>query len=258
MSQAQPQRPAEEYQDPIKYGDVFDVSGDLASKPIAPRDAATMQAAENMLLGQTLRGGPAAVMQSAANINERTGLVGHSDVTDVARDQGVTVTETVVDDQRVIVESIGSQMVGQYVQPNVPMRTPGATLDKDSITIGEALEASAMSAGDKPIDQSDAAAIQAAEVRATGKNEITPGSIGAEAQSAASLNTRAMRDQDKTTLGDILTDATRKLPEDKAVTKEDAERVISAEIRNDPTMTTTPGGVAASVAAAARINQQQG
>ncbi|KAG7014451.1 hypothetical protein SDJN02_24628, partial [Cucurbita argyrosperma subsp. argyrosperma] len=218
MSQAQPQRPAEEYQDPIKYGDVFDVSGDLASKPIAPRDAATMQAAENMLLGQTPRGGPAAVMQSAANINERTGLVGHSDVTDVARDQGVT----------------------------------------DSITIGEALEASAISAGDKPIDQSDAAAIQAAEVRATGKNEITPGGIGAEAQSAASLNTRAMRDQDKTTLGDILTDATRKLPEDKAVTKEDAERVISAEIRNDPTMTTTPGGVAASVAAAARINQQQG
>ena len=110
MSQAQPQRPAEEYQDPIKYGDVFDVSGDLASKPIAPRDAATMQAAENMLLGQTPRGGPAAVMQSAANINERTGLVGHSDVTDVARDQGVTVTETVVDDQRVILESIGGQV----------------------------------------------------------------------------------------------------------------------------------------------------
>lgn len=96
-------------------------------------------------------------------------------------------------------------MVGKYVQPNVPMRSPGATLDKDSITIGEALEASAISAGDKPIDQSDAAAIQAAEVRATGNNEITPGGIGAEAQSAASLNTRAMRDQDKTTLGDILT-----------------------------------------------------
>ncbi|KAL4038685.1 hypothetical protein IC575_002308 [Cucumis melo] len=150
------------------------------------------------------------------------------------------------------------KVVGQFVQPNVPMRSPGATLDKDSISIGEALEASAVSAGDKPIDQSDAAAIQAAELRATGENKIIPGGIGAEAQSAATLNTRAMRNEDKTTLGDILTDATRKLPGDKTVTKEDAERVISAEIRNAPTMATTPGGVAASVAAAARLNQRQG
>ncbi|XP_008451333.1 late embryogenesis abundant protein D-34 [Cucumis melo] len=258
MSQAQPQRPAEDNQDPIKYGDVFDVSGELASKPIAPRDAATLQAAENMVLGQTPRGGPAAVMQSAANLNERAGLVGHSDVTDVAVNEGVNVTETVVDGQRFVVESVGGQVVGQFVQPNVPMRSPGATLDKDSISIGEALEASAVSAGDKPIDQSDAAAIQAAELRATGENKIIPGGIGAEAQSAATLNTRAMRNEDKTTLGDILTDATRKLPGDKTVTKEDAERVISAEIRNAPTMATTPGGVAASVAAAARLNQRQG
>ncbi|XP_038899811.1 late embryogenesis abundant protein D-34-like [Benincasa hispida] len=256
MSQPQPQRPAGDYQDPIKYGDIFDVSGDLASKPIAPRDAATMQAAENMVLGQTPRGGPAAVMQSAANINERAGLVGHSDVTDVARDEGVTVIETVVDGQRFVVESVGGQVVGQFVQPDVPMRSRGATLDNDSITIGEALEASAVSVGDKPVDQSDAAAIQAAEVRATGKNEIIPGGIGAEAQSAATLNTQAMRDENKTTLGDILTDATQKLSGDKAVTREDAERVISAEIRNDPAMATTPGGVAASVAAAARLNQQ--
>lgn len=84
------------------------------------------------------------------------------------------------------------------------MRAPGAALDRDSITIGEALEASVVSARDKPVDQSDAAAIQAAEVRATGKNEITPGGIGAEAQSAAMLNARAIRDEDKTTLGDVL------------------------------------------------------
>lgn len=110
MSQPQPQKPAGDYQDPIKYGDVFNVSGELASKPIAPRDAATMQAAENMVLGQTPRGGPAAVMQSAANVNERIGLVGHSDVSDVARDEGVTVTETVVDGQRFVVESVGGQV----------------------------------------------------------------------------------------------------------------------------------------------------
>lgn len=95
--------------------------------------------------------------------------------------------------------------MGRFVQPNVPMRSPGATLDNDSISIGEALEASAVSAGDKPINQSDAAAIQAAEVRATGENNIIPGGIGAEAQSAATLNTRVMLNENKTTLGDILT-----------------------------------------------------
>lgn len=54
-----------------------------------------------------------------------------------------------------------------------------------------------------------------------------------------------------------LQDATTKLPADKEVTRGDAERVIAAELRNNPNMATTPGGVAATVAAAARINQEQ-
>lgn len=49
--------------------------------------------------------------------------------------------------------------------------------------------------------------------------------------------------------------ARAKLPSDKLVTRRDAEGVISAEIRNDPNLCTRPGGVAASVAAAARLNQ---
>lgn len=49
--------------------------------------------------------------------------------------------------------------------------------------------------------------------------------------------------------------ATGKLPDDKPATCEDAERVIGAELRNDPSMATYPGGVAESVAAAARLNQ---
>ncbi|KAI9119961.1 hypothetical protein K1719_008930 [Acacia pycnantha] len=53
-------------------------------------------------------------------------------------------------------------------------------------------------------------------------------------------------------------EATRhKLPADKQVTREDAEGVIGAEIRNKPDMKTTPGGVAASVAAAGVINQNK-
>ncbi|XP_050383910.1 late embryogenesis abundant protein D-34-like [Argentina anserina] len=123
------------------------------------------------------------------------------------------------------------------------------------ITIGEALEATALTAGQKPVEWSDAAAIQAAEVRATGRTNIVPGGVAAAAQSAATLNARATRDEDKTKLADILADATSKLPADKPATRRDAEGVTGAEMRNDPYLTTHPTGVAASVAAAARLNQ---
>lgn len=53
----------------------------------------------------------------------------------------------------------------------------------------------------------------------------------------------------------MLKGATLKLPADKPVTMEDAEGVISAEMRNNPNKTTHPGGVAASLATAARVNE---
>ncbi|KAL5068203.1 hypothetical protein RYX36_019090 [Vicia faba] len=134
---------------------------------------------------------------------------------------------------------------------------PGLVLNKNAITIGEALEASALTrAGDKPLDQSDAAAIQAAEVRATGKNQTEPGGLGAMAQSAATRNARTMPLQ-KTTLADVLSGAREKLGADKAVTREDAEGVIGAELRNKDDIRTTPGGVAGSMAAAATLNQNR-
>ncbi|KAK6120075.1 hypothetical protein DH2020_046205 [Rehmannia glutinosa] len=254
MSQEQPQKP-----DPVKYGDVFDVSGKLASQPIAPQDAAALQSAENIVLGQTPKGGPAAVMQSAADLNKRIGAVSQGDMSDVISDQGVTVAQADFGGGfRVVTEAIGGQVVGQYGRPtDVKMTEPASVLEADAITIGEALEATALSAGDKPIDQSDAAAIQAAEVRATGLGHLVPGGIGAEAQSAAVRNVQTARDEDKIKLGDVLADATEKLIDDKPATREDAEGVIFAEIRNKPDMATHPGGVAASVAAAARLNQEK-
>lgn len=72
------------------------------------------------------------------------------------------------------------------------------------ITIGEALEATVLTAGKKPVEWSDAAAIQAAEVRATGRTNIIPGGVAAAAQSAATLNARATKDEEKTKLADIL------------------------------------------------------
>ena len=106
MSQRQQQRP----QEPIKYGDVFSVEGELAEKPVAPRDAAMMQTAENALMGQIQRGGAASMMQSAAMRNERAGFVGHSDVNDVANYQGVSVTETEMPGRRIITEALGGQV----------------------------------------------------------------------------------------------------------------------------------------------------
>ncbi|MBA0715257.1 hypothetical protein Golax_014166 [Gossypium laxum] len=254
MSQEQPQRPGAS-QEPIKYGDLFNVTGELASKPIGPKDAAAMQSAENKILGETPKGGAAAVMQSAAIANERAGVVSHNQA-DVAGDQGVAVIKSDADGDVMITEAVAGQIVGQYRQPDVSaVTTPAMLVDPGSITIGEALEAAAISAADKPIDQSDAAAIQAAEMRATGSSEITPGGIASEAQSAATRNARTQRFEDQATLSDVLSDATAMLPKDKAVTREDAERVVAAEVRNNPGMSTTPGGVGAAMAAAAKRNQ---
>lgn len=116
--------------------------------------------------------------------------------------------------------------MGQGPEP-IHMTSPSSALDGDAITIGQALEATAVTAGDKPIDQSDAAAIKGAEMRATGLNVITPGGIGAVAQTAATMNARTTYDAAKLTLADVLTDATKKMPEDKAATREDAEGVVS-------------------------------
>ncbi|OIV90824.1 hypothetical protein TanjilG_15557 [Lupinus angustifolius] len=279
MSQEQPQRPEEK--EAIKYGDVLGVKGDLASNTVAPKDAAMMQKAENAKLGMTQKGGAAAAMQSAATKNEKSGVVGHNDTSKVASDGGVNVTETDGPGNRVISETIAgkavhklegkerkicklAEVVEQFSQKvSLGIMTPPSVVEEmgiggggsPGITIGEALEATALTAGKKPVEWSDAAAIQAAEVRATGRTNIVPGGVAAAAQSAATLNARLTKDEEKTKLGDILADATSKLPSDRPATRRDAEGVVGAELRNDPYLTTHPGGVSASVAAAARLNQ---
>ncbi|OIW07138.1 hypothetical protein TanjilG_10111 [Lupinus angustifolius] len=282
MSQEQPQRPEEK--EAIKYGDVFEVKGDLASNVVAPKDAAMMQKAENDMIGKTKKGGAAAAMQSAAMKNVKSGVVGHNDMSEIAGDGGVNLSES--NDgtgNRVISESVAGQVVHKVdekekerkicklaeVVEQFSQKVPVSIMAPSSIvqevdigdggnlgiTIGEALEATALTAGKKPVEWSDAAAIQAAEVRATGRTNIVPGGVAAAAQSAATLNARLTKDEEKTKLRDILADATSKLPSDRAVTRRDAEGVVSAELRNDRYLTTHPAGVAASVAAAARLNQ---
>ncbi|KAI7749590.1 hypothetical protein M8C21_021892 [Ambrosia artemisiifolia] len=257
---------------PITYGDVFPVSGELATKPVAPQDAAMMQAAETTVFGRTQKGGTAAAMQAAAAVNERAGLVSRQDLS-VTGDQGVTVTATDLPGARVVTETISGQfdasisevmaigmannVVGQHVDATPVLQQGGGVgvlHQQGAITIGEALEATARTAGNKAVEQSDAAAIQAAEVRATGSSVVIPGGIAAQAQSAANLNTSTC-EEDKVKLSEILTDATVKLPADKAATREDAEGVLSAERRNTADMTAHPAGVSASISAAANLNE---
>ncbi|KAK8514503.1 hypothetical protein V6N12_057409 [Hibiscus sabdariffa] len=175
---------------------------------------------------------------------ESSGLLSHDET---IVQSGVTIKET---------QLIGKVAAGQHSHiDSYSSEHDSASEHGGGITIGEALEATALTAGKKPVEWSDAAAIQAAEVRATGRTSIMPGGVAAAAQSAATLNARATRDEDKTKLADILANATSKLPSDKPATRKDAEGVMGAEMRNDPNLTTHPAGVAASIAAAARLNQ---
>lgn len=100
-----------------------------------------------------------------------------------------------------------TQMVDQFSK-KAPLTSSSSVQDMGigggGITIGEALEATVLTAGKKPVEWSDAAAIQAAEVRATGRTNIVPGGVAAAAQSAATLNARITKEEDKTKLGDIL------------------------------------------------------
>ncbi|GMJ09107.1 hypothetical protein HRI_004579900 [Hibiscus trionum] len=133
-----------------------------------------------------------------------------------------------------------------------PTATTTGVVDSSGISIGEALEATAISVGDKPVDRGDVAAIRAAEARAAGSSVA---GLGAKAQAAVDFNDRATYDYNKITISDVLSDATAKLPRDKAVTSEDADGVRGAEVRNKPESMPTPGGVADTLATAARVNR---
>lgn len=76
--------------------------------------------------------------------------------------------------------------------------------ERAAITIGEALEVVANLVGDKPVDESDAAAIQAAEMRAIGATSPPVTGLGLQAQSAAMVNARRIYDKDKTTLAEVI------------------------------------------------------
>ncbi|KAI5411659.1 late embryogenesis abundant protein D-34 [Lathyrus oleraceus] len=113
MSQEKPRRPEQE---PIKYGDVFNVSGKLSSQPIGQRDAEAMQSAEDKTLGKARKDGPASLMSSAAQKNEDAGFMDDDIATNIARKEGVAVSQTYDSGKRVITETLGGQVLGKFVE----------------------------------------------------------------------------------------------------------------------------------------------
>uniref|UniRef100_A0A0D9Y1J7 SMP domain-containing protein n=1 Tax=Leersia perrieri TaxID=77586 RepID=A0A0D9Y1J7_9ORYZ len=133
--------------------------------------------------------------------------------------------------------------------------------DTDAVTIGEALEAAGAtpSTGSKPVDLADAAALESAEMRATGLAGVLSGGVAARAQKAADVNMRRPRhddgggeDQCMTLISDVADGATLALPYDKVATREDAGKVAAVATRNAGD---GGKGVAQAMAAAAEMNE---
>lgn len=74
---------------------------------------------------------------------------------------------------------------------------------QSAVTIGEAVEAAAQSAGDKPVDRSDAVAILVAVQRAVGSDLVISGGLAASAQTAAAYNEGTIRDEAKIKISDV-------------------------------------------------------
>ncbi|KAI3976687.1 hypothetical protein MKX01_008545 [Papaver californicum] len=144
------QESMEQQQDPVKYGDVFPVSGELASEP---------QLLAQLLINAFVHPGSAQGMkgQVAYGGDGGDGGVGGGNDIDIGEAENITI----------------------------------------------------------------------------GRNVITPGGVAAVSQAAATFNARISREEDKTTLGDVLTVAFVKLPADKKVTYRDAEGVVGADMRNN-------------------------
>ncbi|XP_065041376.1 late embryogenesis abundant protein D-34-like [Musa acuminata AAA Group] len=182
----------------------------------------------------------------AARVQREEALSGNRD----PGEPGLAVTETDLPGQRLITTVSGGQVVSQFAVP-APSEAKGAG---DEVTIGQALKAAGMTAGDRPVGRANKAAVQVAEVRATGLGGPLAGGLGS---AAAEANARVGNAAQRATIGDVLADAAARLPADKAVTREDAERVRAAEETNyegGEDREQEEGGVAAAVMAASGIN----
>jgi hypothetical protein len=103
-------------QGPIKYGDAFSVTGELAGQPIAPQDAAAVRSAEQSVAGvqvPTEKGGgfsAGGFMESAAQYNQAVGAVQPDQASDAAAKQGISITQDPVPGGRIVTEFVAGQV----------------------------------------------------------------------------------------------------------------------------------------------------
>ncbi|XP_066327778.1 late embryogenesis abundant protein D-34-like [Miscanthus floridulus] len=159
--------------------------------------------------------------------------------------------------RRMVTASAGGQVMAQFAVP-VPGRTvAGAT---DAVTIAKAIDAAAQTpAGDKPVDLADAAAAQAAEMRATGLRGNVRGGVAAREQQALETNAKRAVEggggDKQVTLRDVVRGAAgAPMPADKVATREDAQMVAAAAARNVG-KGAGAGAIADAVVAAADMNE---
>lgn len=149
-------------------------------------------------------------------------------------------------------------------------RREGSTAATETVTVGQALQAVALSpAGARPVDRVDASAIQAVEKSATGLGRAVPGGIAAAAHQAAETNEGEAAAgargaaggggvERKVTLRDVLGDAVAVMAptgSNRVATWVDAERVAAATGGSSAGSGGGMGEVADAVAAAAQINE---
>ncbi|KAF8693601.1 hypothetical protein HU200_039006 [Digitaria exilis] len=126
----------------------------------------------------------------------------------------------------------------------------------ETLTVGQALRAVALSpAGARPVDRADAAVVEAAEKSATGLGVVVPGGVADAAHKAAETNEHEEAAGEAVTLGDVLGDATKAMPGDRAATWVDAEKVAAAMGSSAGREGGGMGEVADAMAAAAQINE---
>ncbi|KAK4778164.1 hypothetical protein SAY87_018351 [Trapa incisa] len=175
-----------EQQQPIKYDeDVFEVHGDLGTRPVAQLDAAMMQSSERTAPCQPPAGEAAAVMN-------HPGLAFPGSATDVGPREGVTVRRMEVPGGRIVTQNkwvdklLGEVDVIPYIRfclflndillllQSVATATQGGTAGsgcsakKNSLTIGSALEAAASRRGEETLPPFRRPS------RATGSNNVIP------------------------------------------------------------------------------------
>lgn len=147
-------------------------------------------------------------------------------------------------------------MFWQFVGPTEEIPTAADALIGRSATLTEALKAAAINVGHKPVETTDLAAIKEVEARATDGDIERGDSVTAVASEAVARNKKAGKeDAKKIHLRDIIAEIDVKVARDRAVTSEDAEAVVDAELNHSPYNHVIPGGVAESVAAACKLNR---